>query len=145
MMKSNDEIGTSEYKKINELCARGDALAESGNFDEAVYEYNKALYLIPDPKNHWKASTWIFVAIADACFLGGYMVSAREALEYAMTCQDAIGNAFVHLRYGQVLFDIGDKDLSASELMRAYMAGGVEIFTSEDPRYLEFLRARANL
>jgi hypothetical protein len=51
----------------------------------------------------------------------------------------------LHLRYGQVLLDGEEPDAAADELMRAYMAEGLEIFASEDPRYLAFLKTRAKL
>lgn len=139
------ELDEATHEQIKALCAKGDRFAESLVFENAVAEYNKAWALVPDPKNDWNASTWILAAIADAAFLGGYKTSALEALQYAMTCPGAVGNPFLHLRYGQVLFDRGEVDHAADELMRAYMGAGEEIFAMEDPRYLEFLRTRANL
>lgn len=139
------ELDTATHERIKALCAKGDQLAEARAFEDAIAQYNEAWTLVPDPKNDWNASTWILAAIADAAFLGGYKTSALEALQYAMTCPGAIGNPFLHLRYGQVLFDRGEADHAADELMRAYMSAGEEIFASEDPRYLEFLRTRADL
>jgi hypothetical protein len=139
------ELSSEAHDEIKRLCASGDQLSANRAYDEAIAEYNKAWELVPEPKNEWNASTWILAAIADACFLGGYKTSAREALDYAMTCPGAIGNPFLHLRYGQVLLDSGSSDRAADELMRAYMGGGSEIFESEDPKYLAFLKARAQL
>ena len=124
---------------------KGDELAAARAFEEAMAEYNKAWVLLPNPKNEWNGSTWILAAIADAAFLAGYKTSAREALQYAMTCPGAIGNPFLHLRYGQVLFDSGEHDAAADELMRAYMSQSSEIFAAEDTRYLDFLKTRAKL
>lgn len=139
------ELDAATHEQIKALCAKGDRFAEARAFDDAVTEYNKAWTLVPDPKNDWNASTWILAAIADAAFLGGYKTSALEALQYAMTCPGAVGNPFLHLRYGQVLFDSGEVDHAADELMRAYMGAGEKIFATEDTRYLEFLRTRADL
>lgn len=139
------ELDTTTLEQIKALCANGDELAKKNVFEAAVAEYNKAWALVPDPKNDWNASTWILAAIADACFLGGYKTSAMEALRYVMTCPGAVGNPFLHLRYGQVLFDAGEADQAADELMRAYMGGGAEMFAPEDSRYLEFLKTRADL
>jgi tetratricopeptide (TPR) repeat protein len=139
------ELDAAAHEAIKAHCAKGDQLAEAQAFKEAIAEYNKAWALVPDPKNDWNASTWILAAIADADFLAGDKTSAREALQYAMTCPDAIGNPFLHLRYGQVLLDAGEPDAAADELIRAYMGGGPEIFAAEDPRYLDFLKTRAKL
>ena len=139
------ELDPAVHEAVKLHCARGDDLARKKAFEAAIAEYNSAWKLLPDPANHWNASTWILAAIADAAFLGGYHTSAREALQYAMTCPNAVGNPFLHLRYGQVLFDAGEEDIAANELIRAYMGGGPDIFASEDPRYLDFLKTRAKL
>jgi tetratricopeptide (TPR) repeat protein len=139
------ELDPAVYEEIKAHSTRGDELAAAKSYEEAIAEYNKAWKLVPDPKNEWNASTWILAAIADAAFLAGYKSSARDALQYAMTCPGAIGNPFLHLRYGQVLLDAEEPDAAADELMRAYMAEGPEIFASEDPRYLAFLKTRAKL
>ena len=62
-----------------------------------------------------------------------------------MTCPGAIGNPFLHLRRGQVLYEQNEPDAAADELMRAFMAEGHEIFENEDEKYLNFLASRADL
>lgn len=137
------EIEDATYERIKVLCAEGDERAAARKFDDAIEHYSEALDLVPDPKTDWNASTWILAAIGDACFWGGYRTSALEALQDAMWCPGAIGNPFLHLRLGQVLFDDGeDMDRVADELMRAYMGGGEEIFSDEDPHYLAFCGRR---
>lgn len=144
-MTSPYELNVAAYEAIKTFCAEGDRLADLRRYDEAVDEYNKAWLLVPEPQSDWEASTWILVAIADSCFHGGYKNSAREALEYALICPDSLGNPFLHLRYGQVLYDLGELDRAAEELMRAYMGGGNEIFDTEEPKYLDYLKTRAKL
>ena len=145
MASSQLELDSITHEAIKNFSAAGDELAAKEDFEGAIAEYNKAWELLPDPKNSWNASTWILAAIADALFMSGYLTSAREALEFAMTCPDAIGNPFLHMRYGQVLLDAGELDAAAEELMRAYMAGGEEVFDSENARYLDFLKTRARI
>lgn len=139
------ELDPKTHEAINGFCATGDKLAEAGSYESAIGEYNRAFAMVPEPKSDWNASTWILAAIADSCFLAGYNTSAREALQYAMTCPGAVGNPFLHLRYGQVLLNADESDQAADELMRAYMGGGAEIFATEDTRYLDFLKSRAEL
>ena len=139
------ELPSTVHDAITHFCADGDTLAGAGKYEEAVAKYNRAWEIEPEPKSQWNASTWILAAIADAAFLGNYKGSAREALEYAMICPDAIGNPFLHLRLGQVLLDAGEHDRAANELMRAYMGAGADLFASEDERYLSFLRGRTAL
>lgn len=137
------ELDDVLHGEIKRLCAAGDELADQGRHDGALVEFSKAWSLLPDPKNEWGAATWILAAIADSCFHLRNYQSAREALEHAMTCPRAIGNPFLHLRLGQVLFEAGEMDAAADELMRAYMGDGRDIFEPEDPKYLAFLGTRA--
>ncbi|WP_447528671.1 hypothetical protein [Vreelandella sp. TE19] len=144
-MQSNLELDAQLHQAINAWCALGDQLASTQRYEEAIAEYNKAWSLIPEPKNDWEAATWVLAAIADSCFLAGYNTSAREALEYAMTCPGAIGNPFLHLRYGQVLYELNIKEKASDELIRAYMGGGEEIFSLEDEKYFLFLKTVAKI
>lgn len=145
MKTSELELDQQTHELIKSFCVVGDKLSASQLYSEALTEYNKAWAIVPDPKNEWEAATWILAAIADTCYLGGFKKSAREALQYAMTCPGAIGNPFLHLRYGQVLYDAGELDAAADELIRAYMGAGADIFAVEDEKYLNFLGTRAKL
>lgn len=140
-----DELDPQVHAAITAFCADGDALADTGDYAGALSVYNQAWALIPEPQNHWNASTWVLAAIGDVCFLGGFPQSARQALDYVMSCPDAIGNPFLHLRRGQVCFDAGELDEAADELTRAYALAGPEIFETEDAKYLTFLRSRITL
>ena len=139
------ELDNRTYDTIKTHCAMGDALAEKKSFDAAIAEYGRAWALVPEPQNDWEAATWILAAMADTYFLAGDPTKARQALAYAMTCPDAIGNPFLHLRFGEVLFDLDERDRAADELMRAYMGAGPEIFAEENPKYLAFLKTRAQI
>lgn len=144
-MMEAKELDKKCHAQIVALCEAGDAFAEKDEFEKALDQYNKAFDLVPEPKNEWGASTWILTAIGDVCFLNDDTLGALKALRYAMACPDAIGNPFLHLRYGQVLYDLEEHDRAADELMRAYMGAGVEIFEGEDPYYLEFLKKHAKI
>ncbi|MCL9657286.1 tetratricopeptide repeat protein [Pseudomonas protegens] len=141
----SEELSAALHEEIKSFCDVGDQLADLERYEEAIAQYNKAWLLVPEPKNDWEASTWILAAIADACFLSGYKTSAREALQYAMTCPGGVGNPFLHMRLGQVLLDDGHEDNAADELMRAYMGAGQEIFQKEEPKYFNFLKSRMKL
>jgi hypothetical protein len=139
------ELDPATYHKVQALCALGDTLAADSAFGQAIVEYKKAWSMVPEPRDKWEASTWILAALADAAYLSGDSAMARDALQLAMTCPGGIGNPFLHLRLGEVLFDTGELSAAADELMRAYMAEGAEIFAAENPRYLAFLKTRAKI
>ena len=136
-------LGADTHSQISNLSAEGDALADAGNYRDAIATYEKAWDLIPEPKTEWNASTWILAAIADTAFLCGDHHKAREFLDKVFDYPEALGNPFLHLRRGQVLFDTGELDGAADELMRAYMGDGDQVFADEDPKYLAFLKTRA--
>jgi tetratricopeptide (TPR) repeat protein len=144
-MDNQFELPEQLHEKILASCAKRNALVEAGNRKEALAAFNEAWKLIPDPKNEWEASTWVLAAIGDTAYLDGDYVNARSALEYGMSCPGAIGNPFMHLRLGQILYEVNDLERSADELMRAYMRAGETIFGAENPKYLTFLKSKAQL
>jgi tetratricopeptide (TPR) repeat protein len=139
------ELPEDIYREIKEWSNAGDKLAAKKDYRAAIGEYKKAWELVPEPKNDWEAATWLMAAIGDAAYLGGFKKTARDSFQYAMTCPSALGNAFLHLRLGQILLDAEEPDEAAEELMRAYMADGDRVFQGEDSKYLDFLRTRANV
>jgi len=138
------ELDDKTNAEIQDLCAKGDGMAENGNFSLALENYWKAFDLVPEPKTDWDTSTWILTAIGDANFLGGDFQAGVDNLSNAMRCPDAIGNPFIHLRLGQCQFEVGNLDKAADELTRAYGLEGEEIFTEDDPKYQAFLMTRIN-
>ena len=141
-MKELDHKTHSEIKTLYQL---GDALAEKGNYPQALTEYWNAFDLIPEPKNEWEATTWILAAIGDANFLGKEYQAGIDNISNAMHCPGAIGNPFLHLRLGQCQFEMGDLDQAADELTRAYALEGEELFSEDDPKHLDFLKTRIDL
>ena len=139
------ELADDLHERIQQLSAEGDRLAEDRNFPAALDAYWAAWDLLPEPQTEWEAATWILVAIGDANFLGGDYTAGCDNLSNAMRCPGAIGNPFIHLRLGQCQLELGNTDRAADELMRAWMGGGKDIFQDQDPKYLAFLRTRADL
>jgi hypothetical protein len=61
-----------------------------------------------------------------------------------MRCTGAIGNPFLHLRLGQVQFELGNHARAADELSRSYMGAGSEIFAKDDEKYFNFLKTKVS-
>lgn len=137
----SDELHNQVHAQITALCAEGDRLSDQEDYHGALEQYQAALHLIPEPLTRWEASTWVLAAIGDTYFLTREFDSARDALQTAMHCPGAIGNPFMHLRLGQVQFELGDMTRASDELARAYMGGGQEIFQHEDPKYFVLVKA----
>jgi tetratricopeptide (TPR) repeat protein len=135
------ELPDKVHDRIQELSKKGDALAEMGNYPAALEQYWAAWDLLPAPQTEWEASTWLLGAIGDANFSGEDYTAGRDNLSLAMSCPDAIGNPFLHLRLGQCQFELGNLDRAADELARAYMEAGDDIFEGEE-KYFAFLKTR---
>lgn len=134
-----DELGTDILAKITTLSSRGNNMATHGDYDGALKAFQAALSLLPQPLSEWEASTWLLTAIGDTYFSKGDYVDARVALQDAMHCPNAIGNPFIHLRLGQVQFELGNVAQAMEELVRAWMGEGNVIFDGEDPKYLRLV------
>ncbi|MEV7597129.1 tetratricopeptide repeat protein [Kitasatospora sp. NPDC089797] len=145
MTGTSRQLPDEVHAEITELCQEGDALAELGDLTEAKQRYVEALRLLPGDPRGWAASTWIYVAIGDVHFRLGVHDRASRCFQNAVQCPGGLGNPYVHLRLGQTAFELGDHDRAADELIRAHMGGGPELFDEDDPRYLAFLRTRADL
>lgn len=139
------EIEDKIHEEIKSLSQSGDALAEAEDYAQALVQYWSAFDLIPEPKNEWEATTWVLAAIGDANFLSKDYQAGIDNLSNAMYCPNAIGNPFLHLRLGQCLFEMEFLDQAADELIRAYALEGEELFSEDDPKYLDFLRTRIEL
>ena len=136
------ELDPLIHSEIQDICKKADKLADRGYLQDALTEYWKAYNMVPEPKTEWDATLWILVAIADANFLGCDYQTGIDNLSSAMHYPEAIGNAFIHLRLGQCLFETGNLDKAADELTRAYALEGEDIFKSENPKYFNFLKTR---
>ena len=139
------ELDDAVHDRITALSELGNAHADADDLDAALTCFGQAWELLPEPKTQWEAATWLLASIGDMHFLKSEFEPARDALQYAMHCPDAIGNPFIHLRLGQAQLELGNEPRAADELMRAYMGAGGEIFEEEDPKYLAFLRTHARI
>ena len=117
------------------------SLQRKKNIGKRYLKYNEAWEIIPEPKTEWKASTWLWAAIGNACFLFGYYQSCLKSFEYALYCPDGL-NPFVHLRLGQCLLEKGREKEAAEHLTRAYIQEGKDIFSIDDKKYFEFLKTK---
>jgi tetratricopeptide (TPR) repeat protein len=137
-----NKLSSTVSKQLDSLCAQGDRLADQRDYPAAIKSYWAAWDLLPEPKTNWEASTWILAAVGDANFLSADFVAGRKNLASAMHCPGAIGNPFLHLRLGQCQFELGDLDLAADNLARAYLSEGKRVFKDDDPKYLAFIKSK---
>ncbi|MCB1326642.1 MAG: hypothetical protein H7A21_04225 [Spirochaetales bacterium] len=134
------ELPAEAHAEIVSLCNAGDECLERDDFAGGLAFFDRALRLVPEPKDHWEASTWIFAARGDAHFLQGNHGEAAISLRAAMKCPGGPGNPFVSLRLGQSLLETGEAAEAQEYLLRAFMAEGESIFADADPKYIGAIR-----
>ena len=134
------DIDDLSYSKILELSKQGDNYWKRKEYAKAIDSYYDALDLVPDPLEVYSARTWLLTAIGESYLLSSDYENARDVLQQAMHCPDAIGNPFIHLILGIAQFELGNFVRAKDELARAYMGGGKEIFEGEHPKYYEYLK-----
>jgi hypothetical protein len=118
----------------------GKLLLDADKPSEAFRVFLSGLELVPSPIENWNAAGWLLVAMGECAIRSGDYARAFPPLRDAMHCPGTIGNPWVHLRLGQVRFELGDAR-AADELARAYMGGGRELFAGLDPKYFALVES----
>ncbi|MFJ7973568.1 tol-pal system YbgF family protein [Psychrobacillus sp. NPDC096389] len=136
-MELHDEL----YERIVSLCSQGDDLVNSFEFENAIKMYLKALDLVPEPKQNWEASTWIYTALGDTSYMNKDYDASKHFLFNAINCPDGIENPFIMLRLGETLYELGDVNKAKEYLLRAYILEGYSIFENEDDKYFDVIRS----
>jgi tetratricopeptide (TPR) repeat protein len=139
------KLSRSVAKRVDAICKEGNRLADGEHYDEALERYKEAFRLLPEPKEVLFETTWVIASIGDMLYHKGETAKALDAFEDAVRCPGGLGNTFIHLRLGQIHFDLGHREKAADELMRAFMGGGREAFAEQNPKYYDFLRQKADL
>ena len=135
-----DSLPDELHAQITALTKRGDELSHQGD-QRAAYEcYAQAWELIPEPKVEWEASTWVLAALGEIMFCRRQFDDAKNLFLRAVQGPKGLGNPYIHLRIGQCQYESGNLEGARDNLARAYMGGGLELFTQEDPKYVAYLR-----
>lgn len=134
------ELQDAIYEEILIISSKGDNLIENFMYDEAIEMYSRALNLVPEPRNNWEASTWIYTALGDVYYIKKDFEKAKNYLFNAMNCPDGIVNPFILLRLGQSLFELNEFNNAKNYLMKAYILDGYSIFYDEDDKYFNIIK-----
>jgi len=134
------ELPDDVYVQVTALSQRGNALQDDGDVEGALRSFGAALALLPEPRRDWEAATWLLLAIGDVLFLAGAHGEALAPLQEAVRCAGGLGTPFLHLRLGQVQYELGNMARAQDELARAFMGGGEELFQGEDGKYWLYIR-----
>ena len=131
------ELDESLNQNIQALSQEGERHYEAEAYEQAVTSYLAALALVPNPKEDWEASLWLYAALGDAFFKLKRYEESLGVFRSAEKCQDGLDNAYVVLMIGQNYYELHNKHLAREYLLKAYMLEGEEIFEEQDQKYFE--------
>lgn len=144
-MASIKELDEKLHQQIVKLSKEGDECMGQGNYASAIDKFRAAFQLVPEPFDSWGASIWLLTSLGEAYYFNGEYSQAHAALAKVMHVPGALGNPLIHLRLGEVQYELGNTKRATDELLRAYMGGGTEIFEDEDDKYFAFLKDKVVL
>lgn len=121
-------------------CEAGADLWAQEKAEDAVYEWEQAAFLLPEPKEEWEVSFYVFSHIGEAYWRQRDWEAADEFFRWAYSSPGGSSEPSVLLRLGQACQELGNKEEAADYLAQAYYAGGAEVFEGEDPKYLTSIR-----
>lgn len=134
------KLESEVVRSIRALCEHGDTLVKMKEYSFAISKYYEALSLIPDPKEEYKPSAWIYTSMGETYWKMKDYHNAGMAYTKARRCEGAAQNAIVNLRMGECLYECGYKTHATEFLCQAYMIDGTAVFEHEDPKYFDLIR-----
>jgi tetratricopeptide (TPR) repeat protein len=144
MAEGDERVDRRPDSVFGNVKAKAEAGAQrmaEGEFGEAYELLVEAIGLLPEPKSRWNAMGWLLVALGENAIQAGNYEAAARPLQDAMWCPATIGNPWVHLRLGQVYFELDDEERATDELAPACMGEGREIFEGHDPKYFALVES----
>ncbi len=138
----SQELPDAIYSEVTRLSEEGNQLMEASQFAEARSRWLAAWELLPEPRDTWEAATWLSTSIGDTFFEDASFSDALPFFQRAVRCPGGLGNPYIHLRLGEIQFEMGNMERAKDELARAFMGGGDELFEGDDPKYWRFNSVR---
>ncbi|WP_019498219.1 tetratricopeptide repeat protein [Pseudanabaena sp. PCC 6802] len=126
-------------QKIVDFTQKAKALMLNGNYQASINKYKEALDLLGEKAMNSKYAVMLFSGIGEIYFLQKKWEDALEYYGYAVNSDGGLGEPLIHLRLGQLRFELGHIEKAKDELLRAYMGGGDLMFKGEDPKYFQII------
>jgi tetratricopeptide (TPR) repeat protein len=134
--RASELLSESERRQLEQLLAEAREDTEAGRLQEAGRKLSQAIRRIPQSvADELELTTRLSTAMGDVLFRRKEYEKTLAALSDAVQLPGGLGTPFLHLRLGQVRFELNQLERAGDELARAYMGGGRKIFEGEDPKY----------
>lgn len=139
------EIDPTTFAQISSLIDSGDEHLENNQYDLAIDNFERALSLVPEPIYDWEITSNLLTALGETYLFKGEYEKARKYFSDVMKNASGLGNPYVHLRFGQTQFELGEINHALQFLASAYIGGGEEIFEDEDPKYFALVKSAVRM
>jgi len=131
-------------QKISDISKNAKRLTLKGNYQASIKEYQKGLDILGEQAMKSKYAVMLFSGIGEAFFLEKKWEDALAYYGYAVKSEGGLGEPLIHLRLGQLRYELGQMEKAKDELMRAYMGGGDLMFEGEDSKYFDLVHEIVN-
>jgi len=137
---SNTAEQVIDKDQIKQLCGEAYKAYDQLDHKGALRVFYQAWLKLPKPQHDHLESSWVLTGIGDCYFKLRQFQQAIEALSSALHCPSGDQSAFIHLRLGQCLLDIGETGSARRSLFKAFQLGGLKAFEQEPPKYPEAIK-----
>ncbi len=127
------------FNKITLFNDQAEQFINTGQFQQAIKEYQKAWNTLPEPRQLWDAGLWIKMGQVECLLEMQEFEQAKQKLLEAMLCAGAVNNPLVHFFLGICCYETADKTTALNEFKLAYELEGDSIFQEGDEKYRDFL------
>lgn len=135
----HEDLDDAIADQLDGLVRSGTEKLEAGDAEAALSDFEAGLALLPEPKHHWVASTWLYASVANIHYDAGRWQDARDNFAAALLSPSGVGNPFIQLRLGQAEYELGNTEEALHRLLFAKLRGPSDLFEGEDPKYAELL------
>ncbi len=138
---------------LYELAEEGHKLTHEKKYMEAIHVWNKAIELIPEPRQNFFETANFYEGIAYNYQMMNLFTEALNYMNKALRFRgdEANQNPFILRDLGEIYYELGDLERSVDYLRKAYILEGDEIFYSDGygkidhNKYFEILKSKLNL
>lgn len=133
-----DDLPSSILKRVKELCQKGVEEREKNDIEEAIYSWERAIQLLPEPREEWKISCWLFTNTGEMYFQQKDYEASDEFFRWAISSPGGSVDSHINMRLGQSCFKLGQME-EALEFLLSAISIDPSVLDNEPNEYREFL------
>ena len=151
--EQNNSLSPEIIKCLYELAEEGHKLTCEEKYMEAIHVWNKAIELIPEPKQNFFETANFYTGIACNYQMMNLFTEAMTYMNKVLRCwgDEVNQNPFILRDLGEIYYELGDMENSICYLTKAYSIEGDEVFYPDvygkidHNKYFEILKKKMNL